>query len=193
MPSRYNIPSPNGSIEPGTRLLNFAWYTNVPSLSLDEIMTDTSGKRHRISISPEHFQPCVWARQRSIARDLLPEPYLEIMDQIPSPFVHLITDFWSPRTAFLDGKVLLVGDASALLRPHTAYATSQAAEQAMLTEGLVKGEMGCRDWEERVTRKTFVNWRQSIWFGEFYQRGWLGGFGSAVQYWVARGMDVLRG
>ncbi|KAK1144188.1 hypothetical protein N8T08_005601 [Aspergillus melleus] len=89
----YNIPSPNGSIEPGTRLLNFAWYTNVPSSSLDDIMTDTSGKRHRISISPKHFQPCVWTRQRSIARDSLPEPYLEIMDQIISPFVHLITDF----------------------------------------------------------------------------------------------------
>ncbi|KAH8428334.1 uncharacterized protein LDX57_006035 [Aspergillus melleus] len=188
----YNIPSPNGSIELGTRLLNFAWYTNVPSSSLDEVMTDASGKRHRISLSPEHFQSSIWARQRSIARDSLPEAHLEIMNQISSPFVHLITDFWSPRTAFLNGKVLLVGDASALLRPHTAYATSQAAEQAQLTEGLVKGEMGWREWERRITRKTYVNWRQSIWFGEFYQRGWVKGFGSAVRYWIARGMDVLR-
>ncbi|PLB54918.1 FAD/NAD(P)-binding domain-containing protein [Aspergillus steynii IBT 23096] len=189
----YYIPGPTGSIEPGSRLLNFCLYTNEPPSSLDAIMTDTCGTRHRVSVAPEHLNPSIWAHRRSKVRTSLPAPFIEIMNQITSPFVHLITDFYSPRAAFLDGKVLLVGDASALLRPHNAYAASQAARQAGITERLVKGEIGWREWEERVTRGTYLHWRQSVWFGEFYQRGWLGGLGSAVRYWLVVGGEMLRG
>ena len=51
----------------------------------------------------------------------------------------------------MNGKVLLVGDALAGLRTHTASGTSQAAMHAlMLKKVFGSGEMKLEEWEEKV-------------------------------------------
>jgi hypothetical protein len=127
---RYNIPGEFGSVKPGERLLNFCWFQNVPAGSLDWIMTDNDGVHHHSSVALKKLRADVWAHQQVLARNLFSGTYLEIIQKIESPFVYLITNYYSPRVSFARRNVLLVGDASALLRPHIAFSTNQAAYQA---------------------------------------------------------------
>lgn len=192
MDYRYNIPGESGSTEIGKRVLNFCWYTDVKRDALDNIMTDVDGIKHQISLAPGKARPEIWAQQRERAHKIFSKPYLEIIDKITSPFVHLITDYCSPRAAFAGGKLLLVGDASALLRPHIAFSTNQAAYQAHLTEQLVRGELKVDEWEYQVTVATYLHWKRSVWFGEFFQRPLPVALGSAVQYWMVAALSKIR-
>ncbi|KAI9046261.1 uncharacterized protein KD926_004099 [Aspergillus affinis] len=188
----YYIPGEAGSVEPGQRLLNFCWYSNENTSHLDSILTDTSGHKHRITVPPHRLRPEIWARQQKLAETILAPPYLEIVRKISAPFVHLITDHCSPQASFLNGKVLLVGDASALLRPHIAFSTNQAAYQAGLTERLVKGDIRLDEWEYQVTVATHLHWRRSVWFGNFFQRSWPSALWSAVLYWALVVVNAIR-
>ncbi|KAK7754990.1 hypothetical protein SLS62_003074 [Diatrype stigma] len=188
----YNIPGRGGSIEPGKRVLNFCWYTNVPVASLDNIMTDVDGKRHYTKLPPGRVRPEVWRIQKAYAKALFAPPYLEIIEKIASPFLHLITDYSSPRSCFAGGKVLLVGDASTLLRPHIAFSTNQAAYHTSLTEKLVTGELTADEWEYQVTTAGYLHWRRSVWFGEFFQRPLYVSICSAVLFWATSALAKVR-
>lgn len=192
LPYSYNIPGEGGSVEPGKRLLNFCWYTNIPTTSLDDIMTDASGKRHHTQLGPGLVRPEIWEKQKDLARTLFAPPYLEVMEKIGSPFLHQITDYCAPRASFAGGRVLLVGDAAALLRPHIAFSTSQAAAHALLTEALVRGELSAGQWEYRVTKAAYLHWRRSLWFGEFFQKPLYVSLGSALLYWAAAALARVR-
>ena len=149
----YLIPGENGTLEPGRRLINFVYYTNFPSKSLDEpspelaeIMTDTNGVRHRITIPPGKIDPKAWEKQRQIASERLPPQFAEIVRATKKPFVQAITDVISPNNEFLDGKVVLIGDALAGFRPHTVASTSQAAFDAMILADTIDGKVSREDW-----------------------------------------------
>ncbi|KAI0474594.1 hypothetical protein F4859DRAFT_521703 [Xylaria cf. heliscus] len=188
----YNIPGKSGSIEPGDRLLNFCWYTNVPVSSLADIMTDVDGKLHHTKLPPGKVHPEVWKKQRAYAETLFAPAYLEVIQEIASPFVHLITDFCSPRAAFSGGKVLMVGDASTLLRPHIAFSTNQAAYHALLTEKLVTGRITAEEWEYQVTTAAHFHWRRSVWFGEYFQQPFHVSMVSAVLFWATFALVKVR-
>ncbi|TGJ79822.1 hypothetical protein E0Z10_g8945 [Xylaria hypoxylon] len=188
----YNIPGKSGSIEPGERTLNFCWYTNVPDASLAEIMIDIEGKLHHISLPPGKVDPTVWKKQRDYAKTIFAPAYLEMIQRIDSPFLHLITDFCSPRAAFAGGKILTVGDASTLLRPHIAFSTNQAASHVLLTEKLVKGIVTPEEWEYQVTTATHLHWRRSVWFGEYFQQPFYISIKSALAFWTAFTLAKVR-
>ncbi|KAI1802384.1 FAD/NAD(P)-binding domain-containing protein [Daldinia bambusicola] len=188
----YYIPGKGGSVEPGKRLLNFCWYTNVSDPSLDSIMTDIDGKRHHTKLPPGQVHPEVWEAQKARARTLFTSPYLEIVENIGSPFVHLITDYCSPRASFARGKVLLVGDALTLLRPHTAYSTNQAAYHTFLAEELVTGRLTLEEWEYKVTTVAYLQWRRSAWFGEYFQRPLYRSLGPGILFWATSALAKLR-
>ena len=190
--ARYNIPGHDGSLEEGKRLLNFVWYTNHEVSDLTELMTDVDGFEHRISIPAGKVRPELWAQQQKIARILFIPPYLEVIEKIASPFVHLVTDFCTPQASFVNGKVLLVGDASALLRPHVAFSTNQAAFQCMMVEKLVKGETTLKQWDWQITRFTYVHWCKSIAFGESYQRPWTSSMLPTLRSWVVSTLNNWR-
>lgn len=171
--------------------MNFCWYTNVPEDDLPVIMTDVDGKRHHTQVSPGKVHPEVWAKQNAYAKRLLPAPYLEVLEKINSPFLHLITDYVSPRASFAEGKVLIVGDAATLLRPHIAFSTNQAACHAFLTERLVKGGMTAEEWEYQVATVGYLHWRRSVWFGEYFQRPFYVSASSAVLFWVTSALSKV--
>jgi hypothetical protein len=51
----YAIPGPDGSLEPGKRLLNVVWYLNESEASLQEILIDgLDGHRHRNTVPAGH-------------------------------------------------------------------------------------------------------------------------------------------
>lgn len=138
----YLIPGPNGALEPGKRLVNFVYYYNFPldSPDFEELMTDVDGKRHNITMPPGKMQPAVWQKAVQVAKERLPPQFAEIIAKTKYPFVQAITDVISPQNSFMNGKVLLIGDAMAGFRPHTVASTSQAAYDAMVLADMIAGK-----------------------------------------------------
>ncbi|KAI0835788.1 FAD/NAD(P)-binding domain-containing protein [Hypoxylon sp. FL0890] len=164
----YTIAGQNGSLEPGERLLNFCWYTNETSKSLDEILIDAvDGHRHHNTVPAGRLRKSIWSARLKRAQKELPTPFLEIVTRIRRPFVQVITEFnvSSPRAAFENGKVLLVGDALSLLRPHSGLGTAQAAFHALALEDYVAGRKTVKEWEDEVLRFSYLHWTQSVWWG----------------------------
>lgn len=175
----YLIPGKNGTIKPGKRLINFVWYYNFPvdSQEFVDLMTDVDGEKHHITMPPGKMQPAVWEKYKQVARDRMPPQFAEVICKTKYPFAQAITDVISPKQSFMDGKVLLIGDALAgeqflacsagscilltfLLgfRPHTVASTSQAAFDALVLADLISG---------KITHDEFV--KQTMQFAKLIQ------------------------
>ncbi len=113
-------------------------------------MTDTSGIRHQYTLPVGHINPVIWSAQQTYASTVLPPQFSELVQRTKHPFIQVITDVLSPKHVFMDGKVVLVGDALAGLRPHTAASTSQAAMNALMLEEVFEGRMELEEWERRT-------------------------------------------
>lgn len=150
----YVIPGKDGSLEPGERLINWVWYCNYPQDSTEykELMTDSDGKTHHVTLPIGKMRKEVLEQQRQYAKEALPPQFAEIVCDTKQPFVQAITDVISPRNSFFDGKLLLIGDAVAGFRPHTAASTSQAAFDAQKLHELMNGEIGLGQWEEETMK-----------------------------------------
>ena len=192
MGCRYYIPGDSGSLEVGKRLLNFCWYTNESKDSFTDVMTDVSGHRHRTTVPIGKVREAVWKRRRDIGDDVLSEPFKEVMNKIARPFVQVVTDYYTPKAVFGDGKVLLVGDAKTLFRPHISFSTNQAAFDCLLVEKLVNNEIDVSEWESQVLQFGYLHWRRSIWYGAFYQRHPVFWAGPALQYWIAFASSMVQ-
>lgn len=153
----YTIPGKHGATKEGERLLNWVWYVNYKedSKEYNELMTDKDGKRHHITLPPGGIKDQVWANQKKIANETLPPQFAELVDKTEVPFIQAITDVIAPSALLEGGRVLLLGDALAGFRPHTAASTNQAALDAMklakTIDRLFQGDDGAlRDWENEV-------------------------------------------
>lgn len=154
----YAIPGRNGTLEPGKRLLNWVWYANYEEDSPEhvDLMTDNDGKRHHITLPAGGVRDEVWTRQKKFAKDTLPPQFAELVKKTKVPFIQAITDVVAPSAMLDNGRVLLIGDALAGLRPHTAMSTSQAAFDAMKLAEAVRrlidgeGEGVLERWEKEV-------------------------------------------
>lgn len=153
----YLIPGEKGTLEPGKRLINFVYYTNFPSKSLEdpspelrELMTDVDGVWHRITMPPGKTDPKAWEKQRQIAKEKLPPQFAEIVRGTKKPFVQCITDVISPNNEFLGGKIVLIGDALAGFRPHTVASTSQAAFDAVILADMIEGKISRKEWKKET-------------------------------------------
>jgi 2-polyprenyl-6-methoxyphenol hydroxylase-like FAD-dependent oxidoreductase len=156
----YTIPGKHGTIEPGKRLLNWVWYVNYKEDSPEhvDLMTDTEGKRHHITLPAGGVRDEVWTRQKEYAKENLSPQFAELVEKTEVPFIQAITDVIAPSANLDSGRVLLIGDALAGLRPHTAMSTSQAALDAMkLAEAIDQtiggqGMEALKKWEEHVVK-----------------------------------------
>src|SRR5580700_6900794 len=61
--------------------------------------------------------------------NLLPFPFREIVEATTQPFAQAIRDLASDHMVV--GRVVIIGDAAAIPRPHTAASTSKAAANAL--------------------------------------------------------------
>lgn len=148
----YLIPGKDGSVEPGQRLVNFVYYTNFPegSQELEEIMTDKEGHRRHITMPPGMMSSKAWEKQKQIAQARLPPQFAEIVCKTQQPFVQAVTDCISSTNEYMDGKVILVGDALAGFRPHTVASTSQACFDAMILADYVAGKISHQEWKKQT-------------------------------------------
>lgn len=153
----YLIPGKNGTRDSGKRHLNFVYYKNTKAKGLTdrsaefrELMTDVDGKYHRITLPPGKINPVAWEKQCEIAREKLPPQFAELVCSTERPFVQAVTDVISPTNEFLNGRVILVGDALAGFRPHTVASTSQACFDAMILADMIGGKVNRSEWKRET-------------------------------------------
>lgn len=168
----YVIPGAKGTLEKGERLVNWVWYRNAVSENEKaRFLTDKEGVVHHSTLPVGSVHPDVWDETKKIAREVLPPQFAELVDKTEMPFCQAVTDVLSPGCVFIDGRVVLVGDAVAGFRPHTAASTSQAAFHAMGFAEVVKGEMDLEEWKEEVMEFARETQRSGVMMGERSQFG----------------------
>ncbi|MEL6981415.1 MAG: NAD(P)-binding protein [Actinomycetota bacterium] len=123
----YPIPSADGSVEPGQRLINFVWYRNyAEGTELDQVLTDRLGRRRELSIPPGLAADDQVSEVRAEAEARLPTPIAEVVRATDEPFVQAIFDIEVDALTF--GRACLVGDAGFAVRPHAAAGSAKACE-----------------------------------------------------------------
>lgn len=136
----YEVPGEDGDIRPGHRRMNWVWYQTVPEgPELDRLMTDTQGYVHRTTVPRGIMSDRTLSAMRDLAeRDLCP-PFREVVRRTPEPFLQKIEDLTIPRLVF--GRVVLIGDAASLVRPHIGSGTAKAVDDAIHLAHALSG--GC--------------------------------------------------
>ena len=113
-------------------------------------MTDISGQTHRSTLQPGMLRPEVWEQQVKFAQANFPAPFIELVEKTSQPFVAAVSDNSCDHATFMNGKVILVGDALALFRPHIALSANQAAYDCLELQKVLKGEISMKQWERNV-------------------------------------------
>jgi 2-polyprenyl-6-methoxyphenol hydroxylase-like FAD-dependent oxidoreductase len=78
--------------------------------------------------------------QKTAAEDILPDSFQQIIFATKEPFIQAIHDLSVSKMAF--DKTCLIADASFVVRPHTAAATSKAVKNAVALAKSVKKYRG---------------------------------------------------
>jgi len=146
----YGVPGEDGSTQAGERRWNWVWYRKIPASDLPAVLTDRAGRTHQFSLPPGALQDKYAAALRADADDLLAPPFRALIHATTEPFIQLILDLTVPHMAF--GRVLLLGDAAFVPRPHTAGGSAKAAANALaLAQALQRDdrplEQALREWE----------------------------------------------
>jgi 2,6-dihydroxypyridine 3-monooxygenase len=143
----YPIPSFGPAVE--ERILNYVWYRNlVRPESVDQVMTDTEGRRRSMSVAPGRVRAEYVAELKEEAAAVLPSDLAELVMATAEPFIQAVVDVEVGRMAF--GQIGLLGDAAFAARPHAAAGTAKAAADAWDLESALVASAG--DPEEALRR-----------------------------------------
>lgn len=134
----YPVPGPDHGIAPGRRQYNVVWYHPVREADLRDMQTDDGGRFHSSGIAPSALRAEVRREMAARAQRLLAPQFAEAIAVARLQFFQPIVDLESPRTVF--GRVVIVGDAAFVARPHTAMGVPKGAKDAMaLVEAVSRG------------------------------------------------------
>ena len=115
-----------GAEPPGRRRLHYTWYRWADFLqTLPDLCTDAQGHCHGVTIPPPMVRQQLVDGLRVDAEACLAPQIATVIARGSRPFLQPIWDLESPRIAF--GRVVLVGDAAFVARPHVATGVSKAA------------------------------------------------------------------
>jgi len=124
----YAIPGDDNSTEPGRRALNWVWYRNATSAELDEIMVDRDGRQRVATMPPGFARTTVVDELRSEASSVLAPPFADTVLACEEPFAQAIFDMSTDK--FVHGRIVLMGDAASVVRPHVAAGSAKACADA---------------------------------------------------------------
>lgn len=143
----YLVPGIGNDMRPGHRLYNWVWYRVAGQSLLDDVLVDRNGQK-RVSAIPEGMLADRWLPHLHREADaLLPTPFRDVVKVTQEPFMQTIRDLASDH--MVDGRVVILGDAAAIPRPHTAASSSKAAANAL---GLADALASIADIDEALAR-----------------------------------------
>lgn len=125
----YLIPGEDGQRTPGERRFNWVWYVSHTQQELAALLTDRDGYQHRAALGPGEMASAWEAKLKQRASEALPTLLADAVAETAAPFVQVIFDLAVPRMVY--DRVILLGDAAFLVRPHTAAGASKAAADAI--------------------------------------------------------------
>ena len=124
----YPVPARDESFTPGRRDWNYVWYRPATQEELQDLCTDATGRHHGSAMPPPLIRPDVIAKIKDQARSLLAPQVARIVER-SQPFFQAIFDVESPRLAA--ERVVLLGDAAFVARPHVGMGVTKAALDAL--------------------------------------------------------------
>lgn len=126
----YPVAGENEALERGQRRFNFVWYRQAAGDGeLGAMLTDVDGVRHALSIPPHKIRPEVIADMRRAARDTLAPQFAEVVERTAQPFIQVIQDLTVPTMRY-GRRVVILGDAAFVARPHVGMGVTKAASDA---------------------------------------------------------------
>src|SRR6267378_3057954 len=134
----YPIAGTNNDLRPGKRRYNFVWYRTISVPRLDDMLTDASGHTHAISIPPPLVREEIVHEMREMAETFMCKPLLKVLRAIKSAFFTPIYDLASPSMTF--GRVVLIGDAAFVARPHVGMGVTKGAADARALADALSGD-----------------------------------------------------
>jgi FAD binding domain len=92
-------------------------------------MTDDTGRHHASGIAPSHLSATIREEMLQMAQARLAPQFAETIQRARIHFLQPIVDLESPRLVF--GRVVIIGDAAFVARPHVAMGVPKGAGDAM--------------------------------------------------------------
>jgi 2-polyprenyl-6-methoxyphenol hydroxylase-like FAD-dependent oxidoreductase len=160
----YLIPSETGDTGVGQRRLNWVWYWNLTEAELVPLLTDANGLRRTYAIPPGALHPEQESKQRKIAERVLPPAFKELLRATKEPFVQAIMDLACPQLVF--NRTILMGDASFVIRPHTAASTSKGIANAFALVGELTGKQELSESLDHWQRSELNRGQRLISYGQ---------------------------
>jgi 2-polyprenyl-6-methoxyphenol hydroxylase-like FAD-dependent oxidoreductase len=129
------VPGHGDDTRPGHRRYYFIWDRPADAATLRDLCTDADGVHHGNSIPPPLIRPeFIRAAKRDAAEHFAPD-LAAVIARTAQPLLQAITDLEAPKLVL--GRVVLLGDAAFVARPHVAAGVSKAAlDAASLADAL---------------------------------------------------------
>jgi 2-polyprenyl-6-methoxyphenol hydroxylase-like FAD-dependent oxidoreductase len=179
----YPVPGADEATEPGRRRYNVVWYRPADEASaLPRLLTGQDGRRYDLAIPPGQVAPDAAAALYADADALLPPCCAEVVRLSREPFIQAIYDLESPRLVF--DRVILMGDAAFVARPHAGMGVTKAARDALtLARALAASDPAAAlaEWQTRRLRYGGALGERARWLG-----GYLRPPAPAPEAWSAR-------
>ena len=125
------IPNPgiNHNILPGRRRYYFVWYRPVDYQStLQDLCTDATGRQHGVAIPPPLIRHEFIRELKATAETVLAPEMAAVVARTEQPLLQAVFDLESPQLVF--GRVVILGDAAFVARPHVVAGVTKAALDA---------------------------------------------------------------
>jgi 2-polyprenyl-6-methoxyphenol hydroxylase-like FAD-dependent oxidoreductase len=165
----YPVAGRDESLEPGRRRYNFLWYCPVDEGALADLLTDETGFCHEYSIPPPLIRRAHVEGFRRMAAALLPPPFAEAAARADQIMLQPIYDVESARLVF--GRVVLLGDAAFVARPHVGIGVLKAGQDALELACALAGSASIEAALGRYEAARSRAGRDAVRFGR-----WLGAF-----------------
>ena len=133
----YAVAGANGEVDAPHRRYNYVWYRPADETELARLMTGTDGNVYRNGIAPQLLRPQVVSEMQAAAHRLLSPGFAEIVDITPQPLIQPIFDLTSTQMRY--HRVVLIGDAAFVARPHVGMGVTKAVSDARTLARLLDG------------------------------------------------------
>jgi 2-polyprenyl-6-methoxyphenol hydroxylase-like FAD-dependent oxidoreductase len=178
----YPVPGADEAVARGRRRYNVVWYRPAEEATrLPRLLTGRDGRRYDLAIPPRQVTAEAAAELYAAADALLAPCCAEVVRLTHEPFIQAIYDLESPRLVF--GRVILIGDAAFVARPHAGMGATKAGLDALsLARAFATPDPAAAlpEWERRRLRYGRALVERSRWLG-----GYLSKPAAAPEAWSA--------